>query len=81
MLKFLGKRGRTLVVLILLGSLLGIILFLHCQAQELRSWGRPAGSSFIKMIIVKYWEANSKALIQEWMRMKLQSYVIKQCQI
>ena len=29
MLKFLGKRGRTLVVLILLGTLLGIILFLN----------------------------------------------------
>ena len=29
MLKFLGKRGRTLVILILLGTLLGIILFLN----------------------------------------------------
>ena len=29
MLKFLGKRGRTLVVLILLGTVLGIILFLN----------------------------------------------------
>ena len=29
MLKFLGKRGRTLVVLILIGTLLGIILFLN----------------------------------------------------
>ncbi len=29
MLKFLGHRGRTLVVLILLGTLLGIILFLN----------------------------------------------------
>ncbi len=29
MLKFLGHRGRTLVILILLGTLLGIILFLN----------------------------------------------------
>lgn len=29
MLKFLGKRGRTLVILILLGTLLGVILFLN----------------------------------------------------
>ena len=29
MLKFLGKRGRTIVVLILVGTLLGIILFLN----------------------------------------------------
>ena len=29
MLKFLGKRGRSLVVLILIGTLLGIILFLN----------------------------------------------------
>jgi len=29
MIKFLGKRGRTMVVLILLGTLLGIILFLN----------------------------------------------------
>ena len=29
MLKFLGKKGRTLVILILLGALLGIILFLN----------------------------------------------------
>ena len=29
MLKFLGKKGRTLVILILLGTLLGIILFLN----------------------------------------------------
>ena len=29
MLKFLGKKGRTLVILILLSALLGIILFLN----------------------------------------------------
>ena len=29
MLKFLGKRGRSLVVIILIGTLLGIILFLN----------------------------------------------------
>ncbi len=29
MIKFLGKRGRTMVVLILIGTLLGIILFLN----------------------------------------------------
>ena len=29
MLKFLGNRGRTLVIIILLGTLLGIILFLN----------------------------------------------------